>query len=130
MITLQVTHSDAPQFIGQWEFNWNQLILGGPKGIRFCSLSHPPIRLSIYKKKYIHFEADHFIDPVHLEGRKVSFPFVAPLGAKVELKHFTLIIRKFQESEYESLEDLYKKKSVDINLQSSEAAIIKNLLDE
>lgn len=130
MITLEITHSDAPQFIGQWEFDWNRLTVGGPKGIRFCSLSHPPIRLSIYKKKYIHFEADHFIDAVQLDGRKISFPFVAPLGSKVEFKYFAIIIRKFNESEYESLEQLYKKKSAEISLQSPEAIIIKSLLEE
>jgi hypothetical protein len=130
MITLEISHSDSPQYIGLWEYDWNKLTLGGPKGLRYCSLSHPPIRLSIYKKKYIHFEADHYVDSISLDGRKVSFPFVAPLGSKIEFKYFTLIIRKFQESEYESLETLYKRKSKDIDLQSLEAKMIKNLLDE
>lgn len=130
MILLEVSHSDAPQFIGQWEFNWNKIILGGPKGLRFCSLSHPPITLSIYKKKYILFEAEHFIGSLSLNGRKVNFPFVAPQGGKVELKYFTLIVRKFQESQYESLEEIYKRRSNEIGIQTPEGNLIKNLLDE
>lgn len=130
MITFEIIASDAPQYIGSWEYNWNKITIGGPKGLHFCSITHAPITLSIYKSKYILFESTHFYDSVLLNNRKVSFPFVAPIGSQIQTKFFTLIIKNFSESQYESLEDIYKKKSSEVNLNSPEANFIKKILEE
>ncbi len=129
MLQIEVTQSDGPEFIGIWEFQWNKIVLGGPKGLRFCSLIQPPITLSIYKNKYVLFESEHYVDGVWLDGRKVSFPFVVPLKGEVKTKFFTLIIRKFSLSQYDSLEENYKKSSSTMDLHSIEASFIKKILE-
>lgn len=130
MIQIEITSSDGPEFIGSWEFHWNKITLGGPKGLKFSSMVHAPITLSIYKGKYVLFESEHYKDSVELNGRKVSFPFVVPVGGEVKTKFFTLKIFKFSESKHESLEDKYKKLSGEINLNSPEANFIKMILEE
>lgn len=130
MISFEILRSDSPHFLGQWDFDWNKIVLGGPKGLRFCSLVHPAITLSLYKGKYILFEAEHYKDSVTLEGRKVSFPFVAQKGNIVETKFFQLMVMSFSESTYESIDSYYKKMSDSIDLKSQEAQIIRKILDE
>lgn len=130
MIQCEITHSDAPEFIGVWDFHWNKIVIGGPKGLKFSSIAHPPITLSVYKKKYILFESLNFIDHVYLDNRKVSFPFVVPINGVVTSKFFTLVIRKFMSSQDESLEDRYKSLSSQLQLNSPEANFIRKLLEE
>jgi hypothetical protein len=130
MIQFEITQSDGPEFIGTWDFHWNKIILGGPKGLKFSSLTHPPITLSLYKNKYILFEALNFIEQVLLDGRKVTFPFVVPINSEVKTKYFTLVIRKFSLSQDESLEHHYKMLSAELNLNSPEANFIKKILEE
>lgn len=130
MITLEIMNSDLPFQIGVWEYHWNKIAIGGPKGLHFCSTTHPSISISIYKSKYLLFESEHFIDHVTLNGRKVSFPFVAQQGNIVETKYFTILIKFFSEEKFEKIDATYKSLSDSIQLGSPEAELIKKILDE
>lgn len=130
MINIEIKDSDLPYQIGTWEYNWNKIVIGGPKGLRFCSTTHPPITISIYKGKYLMFESDHFIDPLTLDDKRVSFPFVAQQGNLIVTKFFTLYIRSFSETHFEKIDSLYKKLSESIQLNSPEAELIKKIMEE
>ena len=130
MIKIEVTHSDLPMYLGTWQYEWNSITISGPKGLRFSSNTHPPIKISLYQKKYLICESEHFREVIFVQGRKVNFPFVVKNGEEIKNKYFTLVIQGFSESSYSNLENKYKELGDKLNLDSQEAKIIKTLLED
>lgn len=130
MISWHIIHSDHPDFLGEFDFHWNKIILGGPFGLMLSRMNHPPIEVSIYKEKYLLFSGEHFSAPFWVNDKKTSLPFVATLNHKVRCQFFELQVTAISLTDAKTIEEVYKEKNKLITRESIEAQILQSIFKD